>query len=455
MSRLETEQSTWFLEVVRGRDIGRRFPVPASSVLGAGAGSGIDLGGQETGPLKRMAPRQARLELRPSGLAIADLDSPGGTFVNRKRLLSGTEQPLNEGDVIQVGGVQVRVVLGNGPAPKPTPAPGFVYTLPTGETCRTFDDVLTLSAQRWSVLRDELLSGRLAAQLARSGRADLAPDPDAAGSPDERLDAWLRSLPSVKPCRPELDVHPTKLVVRNTSGGTTRRPVRITNTGYGLLTYRASTDQPWLRVANHAEQSVVEASECVLEIDLPDGPSVRKTATCLVESDGGEARVSVEVGPAVSGDGPIQEHQNNLGHDVGSLAFSDWPFSKRVGTLVPFLLLARLVAGLSTWLLVPAGEAAMPLWPSSAVFSGLGLVLGLWWTRRGFSVSDRLAVGVSAAVGGLLASAVVVALARTLEAPLPGSGLAFWGLVAAEWLALGVAVLVGSMWLAPARECGP
>ncbi len=304
MSRLETAETTWLLEVVRGRDIGRRFAIRGpSSVLGAGVGAeaGIDLADQETGNMKRLAARQARLDVDSSGLAILDLDSPGGTFVNKKRVLSGSTQPLKHGDVIQLGGVQLQVVHGD-VATKSSATEsnrvaastsGFVYKFPSGETCRTFDDILTLSAQRWDTLRDELTSGRLSAQLARTGRADLAPNPNTPGSPDERLDAWLRSLPTSKPCRPELDVHPARLMVRNPSGGSTRRTLRITNTGYGLLSYRVKADLDWLRVVGDSdlERSVVESAECVLEIRLPDDLSVRKSGICLVESNGGQAQI--------------------------------------------------------------------------------------------------------------------------------------------------------------------
>ncbi|HEU5119003.1 MAG TPA: FHA domain-containing protein, partial [Isosphaeraceae bacterium] len=112
VTRLEVAESPWLLEVVRGRDIGRRFPVVGPSVVlgsGVGAEAGIDLSEQETGNLKRMAARQARLDVRPAGLSIVDLESPGGTFVNRRRVVSGSGEVLKEGDVIQVGGVQVRV----------------------------------------------------------------------------------------------------------------------------------------------------------------------------------------------------------------------------------------------------------------------------------------------------------------------------------------------------------
>ena len=59
-----------------------------------------------------MAARQAQLDLSAQGLTIRDLESPGGTFVNRQRLLPGQSRTLQPGDLIQLGGVQLKVVTG-------------------------------------------------------------------------------------------------------------------------------------------------------------------------------------------------------------------------------------------------------------------------------------------------------------------------------------------------------
>src|SRR5437764_1320086 len=85
---------------------------------------------------------------------------------------------------------------------------GRSFVLGPGAVCRSWDDFLTVSAQRWRAMRDELVTGRLAAFLVSSHHAQLAPSPDAPGTPDERLDAWLASIPTTRPSQPELDVHP-------------------------------------------------------------------------------------------------------------------------------------------------------------------------------------------------------------------------------------------------------
>src|SRR3954447_15007253 len=114
----------WALEVVRGRESGRVYSLGrGETVLGnAPAGeAGIDLSAHEGDSPRRMAARQAQLDLTPQGLTVRDLDSPGGTFVNRQRLLPGQARLLQPNDLLQLGGVQVKVVAVAPPAPKPSP----------------------------------------------------------------------------------------------------------------------------------------------------------------------------------------------------------------------------------------------------------------------------------------------------------------------------------------------
>ena len=333
----------WSLEVVRGKDAGKRYPLGGGvTVLGnaLGGASGIDLADQEGTAPRKMASRQASIESRGGSIVLRDLDSPGGTFVNRQRVVSGQSRPLSPGDLIQLGGVQLKLVQAatkapaavapraepppapvpgsnNAPAPPPPPATGrtgaagaspFVFNLNSGAVCRSWDDFLKVSAQRWSDLRDELTSGRLAAFLTNTGHAAArAPTPAAAGSADERLDAWLGRLPFSRPAKPELDVHPKTLVVRaKGGGGTTTSKVQITNTGYRLLRSSVRVEPPgipWLKLGKSVDgQSIVtvEASDVPLEIQFPERVTKSLEATLVVESNGGTARVKVVLEPAAA-----------------------------------------------------------------------------------------------------------------------------------------------------------
>src|SRR6516162_7109519 len=108
----------WSLAVVRGRDVGRAYALAAGETILGNAldgQSGLDLSDQEGGSPRRMAARHAAITLTGQEPAIRDLDSPGGTFVNRQRLLAGQSRRLQAGDVIQLGGVQLRLERGAAP----------------------------------------------------------------------------------------------------------------------------------------------------------------------------------------------------------------------------------------------------------------------------------------------------------------------------------------------------
>ncbi|QEH37937.1 FHA domain protein [Aquisphaera giovannonii] len=342
-----TANEMWILEIVRGREPGRTYSLAAGeTILGNALGGmpGLDLSGQEpTSSPRRMAARQASVTLSGGGPSIRDLDSPGGTFVNRQRLFSAQARPLQPGDLIQLGGVQLEVKRVAAPAPPPprqpaperprsapspapaplpqpraaSPSPGppvggglpAPYTL-GGATCRAWDDFLPLAAQRWRALRDELTSGRLADFLRRIGRPDLLPSATATGDPDERLDAWLAGLPVTRPSGPELDVHPATIVIRTSVVGTVRQTLRITNVGFRLLRSQVSVEappatrpgasQPRIRVSPGFASTpfaTIDETDVPIEVDLPDEPSRGASGEALgavvVRSNGGVRRVEV------------------------------------------------------------------------------------------------------------------------------------------------------------------
>ncbi len=257
----------WSLEVVRGREVGRRYQVgigetPIGNTL-AGAAR------PSTWRTRNRIRRAAWPAVTPAShgrmvrSVIRDLESPGGTFVNRQRLLAGQARPLQPGDLIQLGGVQLEVKRERpldpqtavpsqpqpGSQPQPisrpmsaAPAPiracrvSVPFMIQGGSTCRTWDDFIILAAQRWTLIRDELTSGRIADHLKRIGRSDLVPRPEPTETADEQLDAWLARLPTSRSSDPELDIHPLPLVIRAaTPGGLIRKTVRISNVGYRLL----------------------------------------------------------------------------------------------------------------------------------------------------------------------------------------------------------------------------
>ena len=435
--------SSWHFEVVRGRDPGKVFAVGKDAIVvgnAPGDGSGIDLADQEAGAPRKMAGQHARVETSGDSLQIRDLGSPGGTFVNRVRVVPGTVRALEGGDVIQVGAVQLRVVAGPPePSSHPSPSPTipFVFTLQSGPVCRSWDDFLAISAQRWDDLRDELTSGRLAGFLAGIGRKDLAPDPTAPGSPDDRLDSWIGLLPTTLPAKPELDVHPRSLSVDSgAGGGSTRRKFQVSNTGYRLLRTSCRVepqDARWLRIVAQAGHSVtIESSEIVVEIDLPESLGEARSATVVIEGNGGTARVAVSVGPPRSpladrdlspGRSPLPS-SGLLAGQTAAARFLGWP------------ILAMTLRGLLALgdRILPTAGPSPGLAGAAALFGSLGILGGLLVAIRRGGLGDLPYAGLAGGVIGAMIAAATVALGRVTD-PYNGGWLpasaASWGVLAA------------------------
>lgn len=437
----------WSLEVARGREVGRAYALAGpETVLGNAPGGmpGIDLAGQEGDSPRRMAARQAVVEAGPDGPKLRDLDSPGGTFVNQRRVLPGRAEPLKAGDLIQLGSVQLRVVgPASMPMPMPTttpaPAPGpFAYRLAGGTVCRSWDDVLRVAAQKWADLRDELTSGRVDAWLRSIGRLDLIVAAPPGGSADEHLDAWLARLPTSSPARAELDVHPARLAIRVTpGGGSTARTVRLANLGHRLLRVRAAiepTGTAWARV-DPGTIVVVGEADLVIEVAIPAAIPRPLSATLVVDGgEGGTKRVGLildaksavpePVGPPAT---PALSEPSllDLVSQVSRRARLAWPAA--------ILAVIRFVVALASRMFDGPGGAPPRLLGPAVAF---GLAMGLFGAIRG---GRRLAgFGlISGAGAGVAFAAVAVAACRVVEPPIRAGGMssvAFWGLIG---LALG------------------
>jgi len=423
----------WILEVVRGRNVGRRYQVgtgetPIGNAL-AGA-QGFDLADQESNSPRRMAGRHACLTAAGDALSIRDLESPGGTFVNRQRLLAGQARPLQPGDLIQLGGVQLEVKREGQleaqtprpaqPQPLPPPLPqvqprpaalSIPFTIPGGSTCKTWDDFLILAAQRWALVRDELTSGRLAEHLRRIGRTDLVPRPEPTQTADEQLDAWLARLPASRSSDPELDVHPQTLVIRAvTAGGLIRKSLRITNVGYRLLrsTVRVEPAASMsIRVA--AEFSArpfptIDHTDIPVEIELPENARSTTLGTVVVESNGGTRRIEIRLerpasntatAEGVNGSGPVDLVIDT--RPLGELVAAQ-PVARRL-ILVPLALVV--------FRLLVLVAALIPLGPSGAsrfeprlgsitlLLAAAGALIGI---ARGSATRDCAACGFTGAM---------------------------------------------------------
>lgn len=102
------------LVILRGLKPGAEFPLePGRNLIGRfGKGSvAIDLSNQEKPDLMRSSRQHAVLFFENNRLAIEDLNSTHGTFVNWARIEPKKKVPLNPNDVIQIAMVQMKVVV--------------------------------------------------------------------------------------------------------------------------------------------------------------------------------------------------------------------------------------------------------------------------------------------------------------------------------------------------------
>ncbi len=483
-------KTRYVLEVARGREPGRRYTLDRGETAVGNAPwapAFLSLADQEGDSPRRMAPRQAVILLDGDRLSIRDLESPGGTFVNRQRLFTNQERVLVPGDVIQVGAVQLvaRVEAVEKPAPKPPPPPrpapppkpagqarpapapkpattpkpvdpraplGAPCAFADGASCRTWDDFLTLSAQRWGAVRDELASGRIGEHLRRVGRVDLLPRREPGWSADDVLDDWLGRLPTSRPSDPELDVLTNALSVpANVAGAVTRRSFRVANVGYRLLRPSVAVEprpgfEGAIRLAGEPSGPIVDEAEYVVEVAAPEGVAGVALGAVVVKAGGITKRIDVR----------IEAPRIDAVPDAPSAASPGWSPSEPIGAglsgvsawrrlwAFPLGALAfRGLVGLGATLSFASGDGGLNLvgaatWPTLA-----GLVVG-WGVGMKGGPLDAIASAFAGAVVALLAAAVVFATIQSVEA--------FFGSPAVSALALGFGLAILSLIAFPTRR---
>jgi hypothetical protein len=438
-----------------------------------------------------MAGRHACLTWSDDGLSIRDLDSPGGTFVNRQRLLAGQSRLLQPGDLIQLGGVQLEVKRESlldaettrpaqpqpGCQPQPSLRPvsqgnansepaalSVPFVIPGGSTCKTWDDFLILAAQRWTLFRDELTSGRVAEHLKRIGRADLSPRPEHTQTADEQLDAWLARLPTSRPSDPELDVHPQSLVIRAAAtGGLISKTLRISNVGFRLLRSSVRVEPATSKSIQIAVDfsartfATIDHTDIPVAIELPENPVSKLLGTVVVESNGGTRRIEILIErPAlVGGDSEGASGVRTVQPLPDSRQLIEFvsaqPTARRL-LLAPLALVAFrlivLVAGMIPLGLPGASRFEPRLASMALLLAAVGALAG------GVSAKeprDRLACGFTGAMLGVLGAAVGFALVRSVEALL-GSWASSPPAALLLWASLGLAIaLVSCVALPPSR----
>lgn len=100
------------LIVVRGQKIGAEYPIYADhNYIGRADEKPVDIDLEDQEPPDRVwcSRQHALIAFEEGTLTIEDLNSSNGTYVNRTRVYPGQKRPLNAGDTIQIGNVQMKV----------------------------------------------------------------------------------------------------------------------------------------------------------------------------------------------------------------------------------------------------------------------------------------------------------------------------------------------------------
>lgn len=100
------------LVVLRGLRINTEYPIfEGDNYIGRTDEKPVDIDLEDQEPPDRIwsSRQHALISFHDSLLEIEDLGSANGTFVNRSRVYPGQKRPLNVGDVVQIGTVQMKV----------------------------------------------------------------------------------------------------------------------------------------------------------------------------------------------------------------------------------------------------------------------------------------------------------------------------------------------------------
>jgi hypothetical protein len=497
---------------VRGRTIAHQFALEAGeTVVGndLGGAPGLDLADQEGNSPRKMAARHATIVSTSQDLTVRDLESPGGTFINQQRLLTGQSRRLVVGDVIQLGGVQLRVkhngvqpgdsivaaatapvaaakeprarpsagattaVPAEAPPPPSSPAGSgrlsTAFALAGGAQCRAWDDFLVAAAQSWTALRDELMTGRLTEYLRKIHRTDLVPRGASGRSADDQLDEWLARLPTTGSSEPELDVHPATVLVRAaTGGGVTRQALRITNVGYRLLRSTARVEPAgtrwlWLQPEHDGRPfSTIDQTDLSIELELPERIDRPLEAFVVIESNGGTRRIAVRIErpvepAAVVETGGVGLSSDSVWREQLGRTLAELRPGVRIALACACAVALRLIAvlvnvlpvgGASGGLIEPRLSALAIVLVAAGVVAGLRLASQLGETR------DLVPAALAGGALGLLGSAFGYATLQSFERLLGPWSTSLW-VVTVLWGSIGTLVGLVSIFVVPFRSHQP
>jgi len=138
-TRVRMAVPKYVLRGVSGAVFSKVFPVTGPVVIGRAPECDIAV------PADEISRRHALVKPTPQGLAVEDLGSSNGTFINNKRVQQGFLQP---GDELRLDAVRfILVAPGMEMAPAPTPAKPVAAVMPTAHRMQLWASImLTLAA---------------------------------------------------------------------------------------------------------------------------------------------------------------------------------------------------------------------------------------------------------------------------------------------------------------------
>ena len=102
------------LLVLRGQKRNVEYPIyEGLNFIGRADEKPVDIDLEDQEPPDRVwcSRQHACISFEADQLAIEDLNSSNGTYVNRSRIYPGQKRPLAPNDVIQIGNVQLKVIV--------------------------------------------------------------------------------------------------------------------------------------------------------------------------------------------------------------------------------------------------------------------------------------------------------------------------------------------------------
>jgi hypothetical protein len=102
------------LQVLRGQKRNVEYPIyEGLNYIGRADEKPVDIDLEEQEPPDRIwcSRQHAVLTFEGTSLAIEDLNSANGTYVNRTRVYPGQQKPLAINDIVQIGNVQLKVII--------------------------------------------------------------------------------------------------------------------------------------------------------------------------------------------------------------------------------------------------------------------------------------------------------------------------------------------------------